>query len=243
MAEEPVQGSVTAPERDETTEVEVVKRRLATAGSIPAAIVILLLTMVLFVAISLVEVHELTAWLPAVLALVIALAILGVATRGGIREKARLSYRQLLTWILGVGVVFIGGLITFLLLTSGPSVTGPGGTVTVVASPDFKFDRPRYEVPEGEITLDYENTTDLSHTLTVEGHEDDILLEVSSSNREDVGSIGLAAGTYVVYCTIKGHRDQGMEGTLEVKPAPPEGGPPGGEHPGDEGREPDSSGA
>jgi uncharacterized cupredoxin-like copper-binding protein len=34
---------------------------------------------------------------------------------------------------------------------------------------------------------------------------------------DDEGEIDLAAGEYVFYCDVPGHRDAGMEGTLTVE--------------------------
>jgi uncharacterized cupredoxin-like copper-binding protein len=46
------------------------------------------------------------------------------------------------------------------------------------------------------------------------------LLQVETAGQVDQGTVALSPGTYTLYCTIRGHREAGMEGTLNVTPAP-----------------------
>jgi plastocyanin len=71
-----------------------------------------------------------------------------------------------------------------------------------------------------------------SHTFVFEGFEDAMKLAADQQS-DSVGRIELPPGTYTYYCDIVGHRQNGMEGQLEVTEAPPgtllegEGGPAG----------------
>jgi uncharacterized cupredoxin-like copper-binding protein len=44
----------------------------------------------------------------------------------------------------------------------------------------------------------------------------DFKLEVGPSNKSDSATTDLAPGKYSFYCTIPGHRAQGMAGTITV---------------------------
>lgn len=94
-----------------------------------------------------------------------------------------------------------------------PSV-GSGGTVEVVAK-DVEFPEHSYETTAGEVSFRYVNAGAIAHTLLIEG-VDGFKLEVGAKGDEDRGATELEPGTYVLYCDVPGHRDAGMEATLEV---------------------------
>jgi plastocyanin len=92
---------------------------------------------------------------------------------------------------------------------------GNEDAVAVVAE-DIGFAEDAYESPAGTIAFEYRNEGALLHTLVIEG-VDDFALEVAASGDEDAGTVDLEAGTYTLFCDVAGHRDAGMEATLEVR--------------------------
>lgn len=96
---------------------------------------------------------------------------------------------------------------------AGP-ISGVDGTLEIGAL-DIEFDRNSYSTPAGEIEVEYVQQGSIIHTLVIEGI-DDFKLEVSSSGDVDRGSVELEPGTYVMFCDVAGHREAGMEATLEV---------------------------
>ena len=74
--------------------------------------------------------------------------------------------------------------------------------------------------PEGEVTFTYESGGQIGHTLTIEGLESDLLLKVTPAAPLDTGTIQLEEGVYILYCDLKGHRELGMETTIEITDAP-----------------------
>jgi plastocyanin len=97
-------------------------------------------------------------------------------------------------------------------LSSGSG--GGGDTVTVVAQDSLSFDRDEYTASAGEVTIDYENSGNLTHTLLIDG-VDDFKLTVTSSGDTDEGTVELEPGDYRIFCDIPGH--ESMEATLTVE--------------------------
>jgi plastocyanin len=91
---------------------------------------------------------------------------------------------------------------------------GAGGTVTVVAQDSLSFDQDEYTASAGEVTIDYENGGNLTHTLLIDG-VDDFKLSVTSNGDIDDGSVELEPGDYRIHCDIPGH--ESMEATLTVE--------------------------
>jgi cytochrome c oxidase subunit II len=91
---------------------------------------------------------------------------------------------------------------------------GGGGPVTVVAQDSLSFDRDDYTASAGEVTIDYENGGNLTHTLLIDG-VDDFKLSVSANGDTDEGTAELEPGDYRIFCDIPGH--ESMEATLTVE--------------------------
>jgi plastocyanin len=90
---------------------------------------------------------------------------------------------------------------------------GGGAPVTVVAEDSLRFDRDDYTASAGEVTIDYENGGNLTHTLLIDG-VDDFKLTVSANGDIDEGTAELEPGDYRIFCDIPGH--ESMEATLTV---------------------------
>lgn len=207
----------------ETTEAEVerVKGRLAVALTLPLATLAILVGLVLIVDLLLVSTRRLSEAIPPALAIATATIIIVIAVSGVLQRDTRLSFRQVMVAAIGSGTVLAGVTIgVFVAGGGGETVEGPGGTVDVIAEEDFQFNATSWSVDQGEVTFLYQNASSSAHTLTIEGREDDFLLRVSEQGQVDSGSIPLKPGEYTVFCSIRGHRDLGMEGTLTVEAAP-----------------------
>lgn len=91
---------------------------------------------------------------------------------------------------------------------------GDAGTVAVVARDALRFDRDSYSALAGEVTFDYENGGNITHTLVIDGVEG-FKLQVNSGGDTDEGTVELDPGEYRIYCDVPGHA--GMEATLTVE--------------------------
>lgn len=70
----------------------------------------------------------------------------------------------------------------------------------------------------GDVTIDFTNPQPLAHDVAIEDAggktvgKTDLVTEGSGS-----AVVNLKPGEYTFYCTVPGHREAGMEGTLTVK--------------------------
>jgi plastocyanin len=96
---------------------------------------------------------------------------------------------------------------------------GPGGTVQLEADPtEIAYDTTELSGKPGKVTIDFTNPATLEHDVAIEaeGGEEIAGSELIGKGKTSV-SAELAAGTYTFFCTVPGHREAGMEGTLTVK--------------------------
>jgi uncharacterized cupredoxin-like copper-binding protein len=99
-------------------------------------------------------------------------------------------------------------------VVSAPVGAAADGALEVIGK-DVDFDSDTYRAPAGTVDIVYENQGSLVHTLVIEG-VDDFKLTVDSRGDVDEGSVELGPGTYEMYCDVTGHRQAGMEATLDV---------------------------
>jgi plastocyanin len=96
---------------------------------------------------------------------------------------------------------------------------GPGGTLQLAADPtQIAYDKTSLSSRPGKVTIDFTNPAALEHDVAIEGAEGKELAvsETIAKSKTSV-SAELAPGSYHFFCTVPGHREAGMEGTLTVK--------------------------
>jgi plastocyanin len=95
---------------------------------------------------------------------------------------------------------------------------GPGGTLSLVASPEaLAFDTTHLTSKPGKVTIDFNNPSALEHDVAIEQNGKQIAISETLAEGKTSVSADLAPGTYTYLCTIPGHAEAGMEGTLTVK--------------------------
>lgn len=99
--------------------------------------------------------------------------------------------------------------------TSSEPVDAGDGTVQVEAS-DLAFSPTQVSAAAGEIEVELENTGAAEHDFVIEEAGDEVVVQAAPGETA-TGTIELEAGTYTFYCAVPGHREAGMEGTLEVQ--------------------------
>jgi plastocyanin len=99
-----------------------------------------------------------------------------------------------------------------------PAAKGPGGTLQLAASPtDLAFDKTSLTSKPGKVTIDFDNPAALEHNVAIEQNGEELAVSETLAEGKTSVSADLAAGTYTYLCTIPGHAEAGMEGTLVVK--------------------------
>lgn len=70
----------------------------------------------------------------------------------------------------------------------------------------------------GEVTVEFNNPQALTHDVAIESSSGEEVGKTELiAEGEDSTTVDLKPGTYTYFCTVPGHREAGMEGTLTVK--------------------------
>jgi plastocyanin len=93
-------------------------------------------------------------------------------------------------------------------------------TLAVAANPEgqLKFDKSALSAKAGKVTIDFTNMSSLGHNMTVESGSGKV--EGSTPTFQGASksvTLNLKPGTYKFFCSVPGHRQAGMEGTLTVQ--------------------------
>jgi plastocyanin len=101
---------------------------------------------------------------------------------------------------------------------SEAAAKGPGATLQLAASEtDLAFDKTSLTSKPGKVTIDFDNPAALEHNVAIEQNGKQIAISETLAKGKTSVSADLAPGTYTYLCTIPGHAEAGMEGTLTVK--------------------------
>jgi plastocyanin len=103
---------------------------------------------------------------------------------------------------------------------SGKEGGGGGSTLDFEADPggELAYTTTKASTQAGTVTVDFKNPQGLQHDVAIEGSggeevgKTDVIGEGETSTTVD-----LKPGSYTFYCSVPGHREAGMEGTLTVK--------------------------
>jgi uncharacterized cupredoxin-like copper-binding protein len=104
--------------------------------------------------------------------------------------------------------------------SGGGNEAGGGSAVKFEADPNgqLAYTATEASAKAGKVTIDFNNPQPLTHDVAIEdtggetvGKTDLIAAEETST------TVNLKPGTYTFYCSVPGHREAGMEGTLTVK--------------------------
>lgn len=103
--------------------------------------------------------------------------------------------------------------------TPAATASGPGGTLHLHAdlSGALKFNTTSLTASAGKVKLVMHNPSQLSHSIAITGNGVNAAGEVVGPGGTSTVSASLKPGTYTFYCTVPGHREAGMSGTLTVK--------------------------
>jgi plastocyanin len=108
--------------------------------------------------------------------------------------------------------------------TSGGKEEGGGGgggsTLKFEADPEgqLAYTTTEATAKAGSVTVDFNNPQGLTHDVAIESSSGEEVGKTELiSEGSDSTTVNLKPGTYHFFCTVPGHREAGMEGTLTVK--------------------------
>jgi len=111
--------------------------------------------------------------------------------------------------------------------TSGPDETGEkpsnqDGEVSstlrlATSTTQLAFDTKKLTAKAGDIKIDFRNRSAIPHNVVIEQGGKELAGFEPISESYESESVELKPGTYTFYCSVPGHREAGMEGTLTVK--------------------------
>jgi plastocyanin len=90
----------------------------------------------------------------------------------------------------------------------------PGARPVELSGSSYEFDPAEITIPAGEDVAIVLTATDIEHDFTIDRLDTHVSAEAG-----ETAEGGLRAdepGTYTFYCSVEGHREAGMEGTLTV---------------------------
>lgn len=96
-----------------------------------------------------------------------------------------------------------------------------GGSIVNLATPsgtELAYTTDKASTSAGQVSIEFENPQALQHDVAIEDSSGKIVGETELvSEGSTTATTTLKPGTYTFFCTVPGHRQAGMEGTLTVK--------------------------
>ena len=104
---------------------------------------------------------------------------------------------------------------------AGEGGGGGGSTVEIEADPGggLAYTQEEVNAQAGDVTISFNNPQPVGHDVDVEteGGEDVGKTEIITEASDSVTLKELKPGNYTFFCSVPGHREAGMEGTLTVE--------------------------
>jgi len=118
--------------------------------------------------------------------------------------------------------------------STGVSTNGVGPAFTPVSAPakpsgvpialaadpsgQLKFTTSSLTAASSKVTIDFTNKSPIGHNVTIKNDAGKVLGATPTiTGGTKTLSLNLPAGTYTIYCSVPGHEQAGMKGTLVVK--------------------------
>jgi plastocyanin len=99
-----------------------------------------------------------------------------------------------------------------------PATAGAGTPLKLAANPTglLSFDSRQLSAKAGAVTITFANGSPIEHNLTVSQGATVLAATPTFTGASKTLTINLKPGTYTFYCSVPGHRQAGMEGTLKI---------------------------
>jgi plastocyanin len=103
--------------------------------------------------------------------------------------------------------------------TPAPNTSGSAGGLSLAPKGDqLMFDASNLNAKAGKVTINFTNDSSLTHDVVLINSSNKILGQTPEFDGGTKSfNATLKPGTYTYYCSVPGHREAGMQGTLTVK--------------------------
>ena len=123
---------------------------------------------------------------------------------------------------IGAVAFVVAAVMVPMVLTATPSILAApaAGPKVLLKAREFLFEPKEVTVRAGEITFEIKNEGSIEHNFIIEdsGKKKVAEIAVIDAGKTDDVKATLRSGTYAFACTLPGHREAGMHGTLRVQP-------------------------
>jgi uncharacterized cupredoxin-like copper-binding protein len=119
---------------------------------------------------------------------------------------------------LAVTVVFFFGMLTAVEIfgKSSEGEAAAEGQKVSVGEVEYKIELPKTTFAPGTYTFEVENKGQIPHNLTIKGPGGTEATQDISAGSSSSVTVKLERGTYDFYCSIPGHKQQGMDQKVTV---------------------------
>lgn len=103
---------------------------------------------------------------------------------------------------------------------AGGGETGGGASLEFEADPngELAYTTTEASTEAGKVTVDFNNPQALSHDVAIEDSGGETVGKTDVIGQGETSTtVNLKPGEYTFYCSVPGHREAGMEGTLTVE--------------------------
>jgi uncharacterized cupredoxin-like copper-binding protein len=103
--------------------------------------------------------------------------------------------------------------------TTPSASAGAGTAIAADPSGQLKFDTTALSAKSGKVTFTFTNSSAVPHNFTIQQGTGGSVVGATPTfaGGKKTLSVKLKPGTYTFYCSVPGHRQAGMQGTLTVK--------------------------
>jgi uncharacterized cupredoxin-like copper-binding protein len=104
--------------------------------------------------------------------------------------------------------------------SGGAKESSAGSTIAFEANPEgeLMFTAMTATGKAGDDTIVFKNPSSTPHNVAIETSSGKKIAETKTITESETSTkVELEAGTYTFYCSIPGHREAGMEGTLTIE--------------------------
>lgn len=105
--------------------------------------------------------------------------------------------------------------------TTTSQAGGAGGSSTLSDAADpsgqLKFTKSSLTAKAGKVTVHFTNSSPVPHNFTIQGSGGVIGSTPTFASGTKTFTVNLKPGTYTFFCSVPGHRQAGMQGTITVQ--------------------------